>query len=107
MRTPPKTLLASVDSALQWFREKARSEDRRSDAQHYADTQWLLRRDTNDVLGVTTAEAFIVFKRGDTTSRTVCAFCHQEISKTILTPCCESSRRCQERQANVKVRVSE
>jgi hypothetical protein len=29
----------------------------------------------SDVPGGTTAEAFIVFKRGDMTSRTVCAFC--------------------------------
>ena len=42
---PSKALLASVDSVLQWFREKARNEDRRSDAQHYADTQWLIRHD--------------------------------------------------------------
>ena len=46
------------------------------------------------------AETFIVFEQGDMTSRTVCAFCRQEISQTILTPCCESARRCQERQAN-------
>ena len=54
----------------------------------------------SDVPGVTTAEAFIVFRRGDMQSRTVCAFCRQEISEIILTPCCESARRCQERQAN-------
>ena len=56
----------------------------------------------SDVPGVTTAEAFIVFKQGDMTSRTVCAFCRQEVSQIILTPCCESARRCQERQANEK-----
>ena len=42
---PSKALLASADSVLQWLREKARSEDRRSDAQHYADTQWMMRHD--------------------------------------------------------------
>ena len=42
---PSKALLASTDSVLQWLREKARAEDRRSDAQHYADTQWLMRHD--------------------------------------------------------------
>jgi len=42
---PSTDLLASVDSVLQWLREKARNEDRRSDAQHYADTQWLIRHD--------------------------------------------------------------
>ena len=42
---PSTALLASVDSVLQWLREKARAEDRRSDAQHYADTQWLIRHD--------------------------------------------------------------
>ena len=56
----------------------------------------------SDVPGGTTAEAFIVLKQGDITSRTVCAFCRQEISQTILTPCCESARRCQERQANAE-----
>jgi hypothetical protein len=54
----------------------------------------------SDVPGGTTAEAFIVFRQGDMTSRTVCAFCRQEVSEIILTPCCESARRCQERQAN-------
>ena len=42
----------------------------------------------------------ILKERSDMTSRTVCAFCRQEISQTSLTPCCESARRCQERQAN-------
>jgi len=42
---PSKALLASADTVLQWLREKARSEGRRSDAQHYADTQWLMRHD--------------------------------------------------------------
>ena len=51
---PSKALLASANSVLQWLREKARDEDRRSDAQHYADTQWLMRHDmkanvSNDV----------------------------------------------------------
>lgn len=50
----------------------------------------------SDVPGNTTATAFIVFKRSDITSRTVCAFCRQEVSETILTPCCESARKCQE-----------
>ena len=54
----------------------------------------------SDVPGGTTAEACIVFRRGDTVSRTVCAFCRQEFRETILTPCCESARRCQECQAN-------
>jgi hypothetical protein len=44
---PSKALLASVDSVLQWLREKARNEGRRADAQRYADTQWLIRRDMN------------------------------------------------------------
>jgi len=51
----------------------------------------------SDVPGGTTAEAFIVFARGDMTSRTVCAFCRQEVSEILLTPCCEAARRCQER----------
>ena len=51
-----------------------------------------------DVPGVTTAKAFIVFRVGDAKSHTVCAFCRQEISEILLTPCCESARRCQEAQ---------
>jgi hypothetical protein len=54
----------------------------------------------SDVPGGTTSEAFVVFTRGDMTSRTVCAFCRQERSMTILTPCCESARRCQGHLAN-------
>ena len=42
---PSKALLASADAVLEWLRGKARAEDRRSDAQHYADTQWLMRHD--------------------------------------------------------------
>lgn len=44
---PSTALLADVDSVLQWFREKARAEGRRSDAQHYADTQRLILRQTS------------------------------------------------------------
>jgi hypothetical protein len=52
------------------------------------------------------AEAFIVLKLGDVTSQTVCAFCRQEISQTVLTPCCEAARRCQERQANAPLQTA-
>ena len=57
----------------------------------------------SDVPGVTTSDAFIVFRRGDTESHAVCAFCRQKVSEILMTPCCESARRCQERQANARV----
>jgi len=43
---PSKALLAQTLDVLQYFRESARHDDRRSDAQCYADAQWLLRRDS-------------------------------------------------------------
>jgi len=43
---PSKALLGQTLDVLQYFRESARHDDRRSDAQCYADAQWLLRRDS-------------------------------------------------------------
>jgi hypothetical protein len=60
----------------------------------------------SDCHGVSTAEALIVMRRGEMTSRTVCAFCGQEFNEIILMPCCESARRCQERQAKVAPKES-
>jgi hypothetical protein len=49
------------------------------------------------------AEKNIVFRQGDVVSRTVCAFCGLEISETIITPCCESARKCRERSTARKM----
>ena len=54
---PSKALLASADAVLEWLRGKARAEDRRSDAQHYADTQWLMRHDMKANMDTTTHRA--------------------------------------------------
>jgi hypothetical protein len=42
---PTKEMLATTDKVLQWLRVRAREMDQRSTAQHYADTQWLIRSD--------------------------------------------------------------
>lgn len=31
----------------------------------------------------------------------VCAFCGQEVSDILVTPCCESARRCSDHETNV------
>ena len=54
---PSKALLASADAVLQWLREKARAEDRRSDAQHYFETQWLMRHDMKANSAITNTAA--------------------------------------------------
>lgn len=94
---PSKALLASMDSALQWFREKARAEDRRSDAQHYADTQFMIRREMKAMKKAGTAKQKTARRREHVWIESggwySCANCHVAAGAPGQTKFCVSSSK--------------